>query len=162
MSNNFSWAVARGRTVMFSIVGLAVVAILAMVFTTGSGSSAPALDSHLGLRSPIVNVESGIVGKGECLVTVQKTLEGPVTVQKTLDEAGGSVMVGSLNEIEIIKVISSCLGAKDKKNPDPKVVTTVETIIIACTKAYDLSLAKCRDLGEDQLPPDPLPPVIPK
>ena len=85
-------------------------------------------------QQPIVMVESGVIGKDECFITVQKSLEGQVQ--------DGDV----LREIEIITVISAC-AADDGSGIS--VETSVETFIVACVKDGLLSGAQCVTTAEN-------------
>ncbi len=108
--------------------------------------------------TPVVTTETAVLVDGECFVTTQKELEGPVAGRgrSGLDEEAA-------REIEIIKVISACAdrhprpGGSDTKDghdngehnngrhrgPFSHVHTRVETFIVQCVKGLDLSFAEC-------------------
>ena len=105
--------------------------------------------SPMAPERPIVGLQSGVVGLGECFVTTQKSLEGPVLA--TEDTLEGPF----LQEMEIIKVISACNGGPFFVGmcedmlcggwlPGVNFVfSNIETFTVSCRKDPQLRDANC-------------------
>lgn len=93
---------------------------------------------------PRVETNSGVVSQGECFVTTQKALEGPILITVTQPITG--TLPNLLREVEVIKVISAChtgTGQSDEPASRTPIVSRVETIVVICVKPEDLSSAEC-------------------
>lgn len=153
--------------VAIALVGLAAYA----AFPSGASGQGPGPTDSTGptdpaLPSPVITVQSDVVGPGECFVTTQKELEGPVLAEEeifeplldadgepVLDDQGHPIFVSTgefrdvLREIEIIKVISACniAGLVDFELMGYGTVqSNVEVFIIECGKDPDLRGAHCK------------------
>ena len=98
-------------------------------------------------------MQTGVAQIGECFITTQKEMEGPVEGTETRfdPEKNEDVEVAVLREMEIVKVISACPVA----NMGPtKVNSTLDVFITQCVKNADLSGGGCfTRRGESEQPP---------
>lgn len=83
-----------------------------------------------GVSKPTTIVESQVVGSGECMVTVQKTIHDPITVD------------GSVIESEIITVISTCANGKQSTGVT-NTQTTIESFVVTCSMDIRLQNMQC-------------------
>ncbi|MBI4305202.1 MAG: hypothetical protein HY678_02685 [Chloroflexi bacterium] len=116
-------------------------------------ATGPQAPSDPALR-PVIATESGVVAPGECFVTTQKEMEGPVKSVLEIRDREGNIIEERevLREMEIIKVISACASQiRAGEGPPTTVSSKVETFVVQCFKHTDLSGGDCHV----QRPPPP-------
>ena len=86
-----------------------------------------------------VLVDSGTIGSGECFVSIQTIIEGPLQVERPVVEGETPPTPFILREVEVINVISACA----EQGNDPEINTSVETFIVECTREEDLTNTVC-------------------
>ena len=176
---------SSGKTMLAVLLAaaLALAGLGAYAAFSSTASALPQADSKMEDVSPIVKVESGVIKVGECFVTTQKVLEGPVLGEEErfeprrnadgllIDKDGNviplisedgppidpSLMVFDslgffdvLREIEIIKTVHAC--AVDEGG-STAVGSEVQVHLVKCTKAPDLSGARC-ETSSTGVPPE--------
>ena len=102
---------------------------------------APRVSVPLQVPPSQVHTESAVVARGECFVTTQKTLEGPILI--TVTQPGSGTLPNLLREVEIITVISACHTGLFDGPSDRIIASNVDTIVVVCVKPEDLSSADC-------------------
>ena len=137
----------RHRAIKFRL--LAAVLIIGIVGFVGLLAFTSETAGEGGLVSPVpplpgspptaVLVESGTIKSGECFVSIQKIIEGPLQVERPVVEGETPPTPFILREVEVINVISACA----EKGSDPMIKSSVVTFIVECTREEDLTNSVC-------------------
>ena len=108
--------------------------------TAGEGGFATPEPPLPGSPPTAIAVESGTIGSGECFVSIQKIIEGPLQVERPVIEGETPPTPFILREVEVINIISACA----EQGNDPKINSSVETFVVECTREEDLTGTVCK------------------
>ena len=86
-----------------------------------------------------VLVDSGTIESGECFVSIQKVIQGPLQVARPVIEGETPPTPFILREVEVINIISACA----EQGNNPEINSSVETFIVECTREEDLTGSVC-------------------
>ncbi len=143
----------RRKSIQYRLVAVALIVAVAgfavlLAFaseTAGDGGLVTPVPPLPGSPPTAISVDSGTIGSGECFVSIQKIIEGPLQVGRPVVEGETPPTPFLLREVEVINVISACA----EKGDDPEINSSVVTFIVECTREEDLTGSVCTTIQSE-------------